>query len=68
MTPQQIVFVGNPRLAAYWPSIASASANLRRTRHPQVGRASAGNPAVPGLSSPVQATSSANRRPQGGMR
>jgi hypothetical protein len=68
MTPQQIVFVGNPRLAAYWPSIASASADLRRARSPRIGQVSAGHPAVPGMDSPVQAASAADRRPPSGTR
>ena len=52
MAPQVLTTEGKTSYASFWPSIASASTQLSRRRHPHPGRMRSGNPAVPGLAPP----------------
>lgn len=51
MAPEVVTIEGNAALASFWPSIASASAQLSRRRR-SAGRVLSTNPAVLGLASP----------------
>jgi len=53
MAAEVVTIEGNAALASFWPSIASASAQIRRRRHSQRGQVQSGNPAVAVLGPPV---------------
>lgn len=55
MAPEQLTISTNPALPGYWPSLASASAEIVRRKRMRSGRVQPGSLAVPGLTPPVVA-------------
>jgi hypothetical protein len=67
MTRQLSDLETNPALPSFWPSLAAASAELRRDRSSRLGRMRSENPAVLERTPPVSVREGTARRTSAGV-